>query len=486
MRHKTFRGFGLAQIHPAISGGALAAELTQLDGLPDPVFFLDRHGRVAYLNQACEPMFRVAAETVRGRALSELSETELDEGLLALLSPPRRVAAPASLAAVRIGAGLWDVRVTPTEDGLTAVYCIPAAGDRAEWPELLANAADAIWAVDAEERIIAWNRGAEEMFGYTWNEMIGEPVTRLIPQDLIAGREPERLRKALRELGSVRDYQTRRLRKDGSQVEVSLTSTLAKNGSSNSLASSTIVRDLSQRRQLERQVIESEKMVTLGQLAASVAQEIGAPLTTIAIVIETLRKAAQGDEHAAKQLDTAAQQLNRIARLTRGLVELAKPGELHLERVQVGDVIERGLELLGASLQRAGVQVEVASEEPLPSVLADAGQLQQVILNLLMNAQRALESQGGGTVRVALRQTRGFPVVGRPMREAIKIEVSDDGPGIDPADLHYIFAPFFSRSGGSGLGLALAKQIIHAHGGTIEACSQPTEGATFTILLPVE
>ncbi len=464
----------------------MAAELTTLDGLPDPVFFLDRHGRVAYLNRACEPMFGLSAEAVHGLALSQLPGTELDEGLLALLSPPRRVAAPTSLAAVRIGTGLWDVRVTPSADGVAAVHCIPAAGDRAEWPELLANAADAIWAVDAEERIIAWNRGAEEMFGYAWDEIIGQPVTRLIPQDLIAGREPERLRKALRELGSVRDYQTRRLRKDGTQVEVSLTSTLARNGSANSLASSTIVRDLSQRRQLERQVIESEKMVTLGQLAASVAQEIGAPLTTIAIVMEHLRKAAEGDAQARKQLDTATQQLSRIARLARGLVELAKPGELHLARVQVEDVIERGLELLEASMERAGVRVEVESEETLPSVLADAGQLQQVFLNLLMNAQRALESRGDGTVRITLRLTRGFPVVGRPMREMIKIEVSDNGPGIDPADLHYIFAPFFSRSGGSGLGLALAKQIIHAHGGTIEARSTPGQGATFTILLPVE
>ncbi len=72
------------------------------------------------------------------------------------------------------------------------------------------------------------------------------------------------------------------------------------------------------------------------------------------------------------------------------------------------------------------------------------------------------------------------------MRDVITIEVSDDGPGIDPADLRYVFAPFFSRSGGSGLGLALAKQIVHAHGGTIEAHSTPGSGATFTILLPVE
>ncbi len=464
----------------------MAPELTILDGLPDPIFFLDRQGRVAYLNRACESMFGLPAKAVEGRVLSRLPETELDEGLLALLSPPSCVAAPAYLASVRIGGGLWDVRVTPSSDGPTAVHCIPAERDRAEWPEVVANSADAIWAVDADERIIAWNRGAEEMFGYGLEEILGQPVSRLIPAELVAEREPERLRKALRELGSVRDYQTRRVRKDGTEVEVSLTSTLARNGTANSLASSTIVRDLSQRRQLERQVIESEKMVTLGQLAASVAQAIGAPLTTIAIVVENLRKSALDDDHARKQLDTAAQQLNRIARLTRGLVELAKPGELQLGRVQIRAVIDRVLELLEPSFERANVKVQVLSADTLPSILADAGQLQQVFLNLLMNAQRALEPDGGGQVRITIALTRGFPAVGRPMRDAITIEVSDDGPGIDPADLHYVFAPFFSRSGGSGLGLALAKQIVHAHGGTIEARSTAGCGATFTILLPVE
>ncbi len=254
------------------------------------------------------------------------------------------------------------------------------------------------------------------------------------------------------------------------------------------LASLTIVRDLSQRRQVERQVIESEKLVTLGQLAASVAQEIGAPLTSIGIVIENLRRARLGDPDAERQLETAAQQLSRIARLNHGLVELAKPGELHLAHVQIAEVIDRVLELLGSSLERAGVEaeVEVSAGTELPEIEADAGQLQQVFLNLLMNAQRAMEPQGGGVVIIRTELTRGFPVVGRPMRQVLKIEVSDNGPGIEPADLHYIFAPFFSRSGGSGLGLALAKQIIHAHGGAIEARSSAGKGATFTVLLPVD
>ncbi|UCC47411.1 MAG: PAS domain S-box protein [Gemmatimonadota bacterium] len=461
-------------------------ELTILDSLPDPIFFVDRQSCVVYLNRACESAFGLSAADVKGRLISDVLGSDLDKGLLALLSPAPRRVNPASLPAVRIGRVFCDVRVTPGSAGVTAVYCMPPSGPQARWPELVADSADAIWAVDDEEHIIAWNRGAEEMFGYASDEIIGQPVARLIPADLVEAREPERLRKALRELGAVRDYQTRRVRKDGREVEVSLTSTVARNGSANSLASSTIVRDLSQRRQIERQAIESEKLVTLGQLAASVAHEIGAPLTSIGIVVESLRKSELGDCDAEKQLETAAQQLSRIARLTHGLVELAKPGELRLARVRLFHVIDRVLELLEASLKRASIEVAVDCPASLPEIAADAGQLQQVFLNLVMNAQRALESTSGGVVTVEAKLDHGLPVVGRPMREVIKIELGDNGPGIDPADLPYIFAPFFSRSGGSGLGLALAKQIVHAHGGTIEARSTLGSGATFTILLPVE
>ena len=457
-----------------------------VDGLVDPIFLVDRQGRVAYLNRACESAFGVPNAECVGRALSELPGLELDEGLLALLSPPPQQGIPASLATVRIGGHLWDVRVTPAADDLTAVYCIPSSGSRANWAEWVADSADAIWALDKDDRIVAWNRGAEELLGYTAEEIIGHPLTRLIPPELIAEREPERLRKALRELGAVRDYQTRRLTKDGRELEVSLTRTVARNGG-DEVASSTIVRDLSQRRQLERQVIESEKMVTLGQLAASVAQEIGAPLTTIGLVVEKLKAVCKAEGYGhEKQLEMVAQQLSRIARLTHGLVELAKPGELRISRVQISRVIDGALELLEPSLRRANVTVAVETDSEHLRIPADAGQLQQVFINLLMNAQRALETNGGGRVHVRTQLKRGLPSVGHPLRSVVRIELSDDGPGIDPADLHYIFAPFFSRSGGSGLGLALTKQIIHAHGGTIDVRSTPGAGATFIIHLPVE
>lgn len=463
--------------------GASAIDSVILDGLVDPVFAVDRRGDLVYLNRAAESIFARSREDLNGQRVSEALAGEIDEGLLALLAPAPKELSPATLLSVRVGNAFWDVRVAPGPDYM-AVMCVPALGQQMRWPELVADSADAIWATDNEDRIIAWNRGAEEIFGYRSDEIVGERVARLIPADLVSEREPERLRKALRELGSVRDYQTRRLTKDGRQVEVSLTSTLARNGPGDGLASSTIVRDLSLRRQMERQMIESEKMVTLGQLAAGVAQEIGAPLTTIGIVLEKLRRRVD-DEDAGRQLETATQQLKRIARLSHGLVELGKPGELHLSRVRVCELIARALELFEPSLKRAGVEAELDGCAEPAEILADSGQLQQVFLNLLMNAQRAMEPKGG-RVRISADRVRGLPVVGWPVRDFIRVEVIDDGPGIDPADLPYIFTPFFSRSGGSGLGLSLTKQIIHAHGGSIEARSVPGKGAIFTIMLPVE
>lgn len=460
---------------------------TIADRLADPLFLVDGSGRVAYWNRACELAFGMSAEKVLSRRLAAPLGPISDEGLLALLSRGARDLESAFLPAVRIGRELWDVRVSPAiSEDLIAVYCIPSSSCVADWARLIADSADAIWGLDDNEEITAWNRGAEEMFGYTAEEILGRSLQLLIPADLIQAREPERLRKALRELGAVRDYETRRRAKDGREVEVSLTSTIVRDGSGSIIGSSTIVRDLWQRRETERQLIESEAMVTSGQLAARVAQEIGTPLTVIGIVLENLRKSGYEKSRHEKQLDTIAEQLARIARVTRGLVDLAKPGELQLSWVRIDEVILGALELSEPSLRRGGVEVDVQIVPSPPPMRGDAGQLQQVFLNLLMNAQRASESQSVGRVRLTAQLKRGFPIEGRPLRRVLEIEVSDDGPGIDPADLPFIFSPFFSTSGGSGLGLPLTRQIIHAHGGTIEARSTPGEGATFTILIPID
>lgn len=353
------------------------------------------------------------------------------------------------------------------------------------WPAAFAESADAIWALDPNDRILAWNRGAERLFGYTAQEITGEPLTRLIPKDLLERGEATALASVLAERGAITDYETRRVRKDGSEIEVSLTRTLLRSRTGETLGSITILRDLSERRRLERQVIESEKLATVGQVAASVAQEIGAPITALRLVVERMLRDPQVAARHEQELRTIQGLLERVGRLSRQLVDLAKPGEPRFRKVDVASVIQDAVALVAPAFARAGIDVRVALANRLPRIEADPRQLEHALVNLLLNARSALASRPRGRVRVEASVVPGLPAAGTPKREVLEIRVADNGPGIDSEDLPRIFTPFFSRFGGSGLGLPLTRQLVHQHGGTVEVESAPGAGATFIVHVPL-
>ena len=167
-------------------------------------------------------------------------------------------------------------------------------------------------------------------------------------------------------------------------------------------------------------------------------------------------------------------QTDRIAKLARRLVNLAKPAGLVFTPTLVNDVVEVATSLVQPQLGRNHIRLELELDPNLPTIHADEAQLQQVLINLFLNSQRAM-AESGGRLHIATRAVAA---------DLVEIVVADSGPGIAESDLPHIFTPFFSRSGGTGLGLALAAQIVKAHRGTIEAASQPGQGATFTIRLP--
>jgi signal transduction histidine kinase len=177
----------------------------------------------------------------------------------------------------------------------------------------------------------------------------------------------------------------------------------------------------------------------------------------------------------AEQMRVLQSQTDRIARLARQLVDLAKPASLTPGPVAVGEVITMAANLLHSQLAQRGARVVLDVAPDLPKVRGDAAQLQQVLLNLLFNAQRVVP-EGAGEIRIAAR---------RHDSDAVEIVVSDNGGGIAPEDLPHLFRPFFSRSGGAGLGLALAAQIVQSHGGTIEVETELGRGSTFTVSLPL-
>ena len=340
---------------------------------------------------------------------------------------------------------------------------------------LLDLSADGIMTVSPDERITSWNRGAREMFGWTAEEVIGRSFTFLLPEEERLSGELDWIHRTTVAKGAIRGHETRRRRKDGSIVDVSLTRTAVRNADGELIGFTAIVRDISYRKRLERQLLTAERLATAGQVSAGVAHEIGAPLTAIAMTVEHMLRQRCSTCVGAEQMKVLQSQTDRIARLARQLVDLAKPAALTPSPVAVGEVVAMAANLLQPQLAQRGARVVLDVAPDLPKVSGDAAQLQQVLLNLLFNAQRVVP-EGRGEIRIVAR---------RHDADAIEIVVSDNGSGIAPEDLPNLFRPFFSRSGGAGLGLALASQIVQSHGGTIEAASPAGHGAVFTITLPV-
>lgn len=341
---------------------------------------------------------------------------------------------------------------------------------------ILDLAADAIITVGKDDRILSWNRGAREMLGWSEDEVIGRHFRMLLPEEEQERGEHEWLDSEVRSGRVIRNFETRRRTKDGRIVEVSLTRTGVFDEAGELMGYSAILRDMSERRRLERQMLKAERLATAGQVATGVAHEIGAPLTAISMAVEQMVRQRCAACDGAGQMRLIQSQVDRIAHLSRQLVDLAKPPAPTPGKIRLNDVVTAAAQLLQPQFLRKGAKVELSLDPALDTITGDGGQLQQVLLNILLNAHRAVP-EGTGLVLVRTAKDGGGP-------GGAGIVVEDNGPGIAALDLPHLFTAFFSRSGGSGLGLALAAQIVQAHGGTIEAGNAPGGGARFTIVLP--
>jgi signal transduction histidine kinase len=224
-----------------------------------------------------------------------------------------------------------------------------------------------------------------------------------------------------------------------------------------------------------QRMLQAEQLAAVGQLAASVAHEVGAPLTAITVAVEQLLKRDCADcSRGSRDLELVLSQTRRIAALARQLVDLAKPGDPVRRPIDLNAEVAEGFDLVEKQLRRDDIRALLHLDPAMPVIRADPHQLQQVLLNLMLNAGQALRTDGG-TVIVRTRAAGQW----------VELVVADDGPGIAAEDYPRIFLPFFSRSGGTGLGLPLARQIVHAHGGTIDVETMPGSGATFTVRIPV-
>ena len=227
------------------------------------------------------------------------------------------------------------------------------------------------------------------------------------------------------------------------------------------------------------EVIRAEKMATVGRLAAGIAHEIGNPLSAILGYTDIIQKGA-GREDEEEYLGRIQTEIQRINRIVKGLLDYARPGEFKLVEINVNEVLESSLDLVSAQKGFERIDIKLSLSET-PIVMADTHQLQQVLINLLINAADAMPD--GGTLFM------GSGIRGQGSEEFVEMSVADTGTGMSSDEIRKIFDPFYTTKEpgkGTGLGLAICMRIIESFGGSIEVASKKGAGSTFRVLLPVK
>jgi PAS domain S-box-containing protein len=353
---------------------------------------------------------------------------------------------------------------------------------------LIESADDAIISKTLEGIITSWNKGAERIFGYTADEVIGQPVTILIP----AGQEDEEpaILARLRSGERIEHYETVRVRKDGRHIDISLTVSPIKGPKGDIIGASKIARDITEQRQARkalddayRQAEESSRLKE--EFLATISHELRTPLSAILGWARMLRLGQLSKEIAAKALDTIERNARAQAQLIDDLLDVSRivTGKLRMD-VRPSDpnsFIDAAVEAVRPAAEAKGVRVQKVIDTGLISIPGDPVRLQQVIWNLLSNAIK-FTPRGG---RVQIRSER--------VNSHLEIVVSDTGQGITADFLPHVFDRFRQadqktsrQHGGMGLGLAIVRHLVELHGGNVSATSEGEgQGATFTVRLPI-
>src|SRR5262249_11020300 len=288
-------------------------------------------------------------------------------------------------------------------------------------------------------------------------------------------------------------------RKDGSLLNISLTVSPIRDALGRIVGASKIARDITRRKlaeealrlseeklrqqaqELEQQLIMSGRLVSLGEVTSSMANEFNNPLGIIMGFVEDLLSSTDPVDRNYRALQIIDEETKRCRQIVRDLMEYARPKTAEFCSTSIADVIEKTLQFVENRLYKQKVSVEKTLEPDLPRIQADAPQLEQVLINLYLNAIDAMPEGGKLTVNAGIAQADGLA----PMALII---VADTGFGIAEADLPKIFQPFFTakKRRGMGLGLPICQRILKNHGGRIEVKSQEGIGTTFAIYLPLE
>ncbi|MFN8642735.1 MAG: PAS domain S-box protein [Candidatus Binatia bacterium] len=349
----------------------------------------------------------------------------------------------------------------------------------ARWRAVFGAARDAIISIDRAGAITLFNPAAEQVFGYAASEVLGRNVDMLMPSPYSEQhdgyiRRYERTGEA-RAIGRIRAVQARR--KNGEVFPIELTVSESRLG--DEVVYTAILRDVSEQRELQRVVRERERLADIGAITAKIVHDLGNPLAALSMQAQLLlRRARRGDFSPVTKVQDPAEQilqtLRRLESLVREFMEFAREQRPSVRPIQLELFLQSCVDMWRPLAHERGISIRLEEADPLPELRADEVMLRRVLDNLVKNAIEAIES-GPGEVAIGT----AVPTTGK-----IRISVSDSGPGVrEGLDVFRLFET--TKSEGTGIGLAVAKQIVTAHGGTIGHQAREPRGTAFLIELPV-
>lgn len=345
---------------------------------------------------------------------------------------------------------------------------------------IVENAGDAISVVDLEGRLIYWNKGAERIYGFKKEEVLGKDPSQFIyPDDEKTKAEEERLMNQLipKLLNGevISNLDVKRRTKDGREIIISMTISPLRNAEGEIIGFLRICKDITQIKKTEERLILTERLSSLGELTAGVAHELRNPLAGIKINTQILLRNKTLSETEKKLLRSTEEGIEKIQKIVDDMLHFAKPKPSHFKEVDLDELIERSLEILQTKLKKSNINTFFEKGKGIPKIRVDPHQIQQVLINLILNSIQAMEHGGTLSLKTFLDEDK------------IGVELKDTGIGIPRENLKKIFDPFFTtKSEGTGLGLSISLKILEHHGATIDVTSQEGKGTTFTILFPMK
>ncbi len=482
----------------------------QMERMPVACLLADEHFHYTYWNPAAERMFGYSYKEVEGKHPNGIiippKSWPNAEGIFKRIAQGDMTAQGVYSDNIRKDGKIITCEWynTPLNDGegrfngimsmaLDVTDRRKAEEVRSQLAAILEQTADAVIGTDLDHRIFSWNRGAEAMFGYSMGEILSQPVTILAPLDRV--EETTKLREVALKGEEVSNFETVRKKKDGDMVDVSVTLSAIRDSQGKIIGVSSIARDISEQKKAqeslkrhEEQMRLAQKMDAIGRLAGGVAHDFNNLLSVIGGNGEFLLGSLPEKDPHREEVEEIQKAVKRGAELTKQLLVF---GQKQVVQPQPVNLNELGGEM-GKMLKRlidATIDLKMIQDKDLRPILADPGQMQQVILNLVLNSRDAMPKGGTLIVETKNVEQQSLGMENKPTLPGgsyVRLSVTDTGVGMDAEVQKHVFEPFFTTKAGKGTGLGLATVygIVNKWSGHIFLHSTPGMGTTFTLYFP--